>query len=278
MMPIGSFLRSLGFLIGAMALLSILETVIPCFRLDLERRRHLGTNVTLTSLTLGLNFVFNAAAVLASAALATRMNGLLSRGALTPFVTAMLAVVLLDASTYVCHRLMHVVPFLWKAHSVHHSDRLVDVTTTLRFHPVETAWRFAFLIVPILVLGIPPEAVAVYRVVSAFTGIFEHMNVKLWPPLDTALSLVMGTPNMHKVHHSRLVTETNTNYGNILSIFDRLFSTFTPSARAGAVRYGLDDFDADSLRLRALFHRPFFTAKPAPKRRAPPISAGAGPV
>jgi sterol desaturase/sphingolipid hydroxylase (fatty acid hydroxylase superfamily) len=95
-------------------------------------------------------------------------------------------------------------------------------------------------------------------VTSAFMALFEHMNVKLWQPLDTALSFVVGTPNMHKLHHSRVATETNTNYGNILSLFDRVFGTFTPSARAASVQCGLQDHeDAETQRLRGLLRLPF---------------------
>ncbi len=118
---------------------------------------------------------------------------------------------------------------------------------------------------PVWVLGLPVSAVAVYRVVSAFISLFEHMNVKLWQPLDTALSLVVGTPNMHKLHHSRVATETNTNYGNILSLFDRAFRTFTPSACVASVQCGLPDHDdPESQELRGLLRLPFRHGGTAP--------------
>jgi len=168
-----------------------------------------------------------------------------------------IGVIALDASTYACHRLMHILPPLWRAHRVHHSDPLVDVTTALRFHPIETLWRFLFIVVPAWALGLPLRAVAVYRVVSVWFALLEHMNVKLWQPLDSALSLVVGTPNMHKVHHSRLPAETNTNYGNIFSLFDRALGTYTPSARASFVHYGLNGHDdADTQQLGALLRLP----------------------
>jgi sterol desaturase/sphingolipid hydroxylase (fatty acid hydroxylase superfamily) len=257
MMTTGSFLQNLGLLLAAMVFLALLETALPFFGTD-WRRRHAGPNLALTAMTLSLNLGFNAASVLVTAWLSSRGFGLLASASLNSAATVLVGIVVLDASTYVAHRLMHVLPALWSAHRVHHSDPLVDVTTSLRFHPIETLWRFAFIIAPVWVLGLPVRAVAAYRVVSAFVAIFEHMNVKLWQPLDTALSYVIGTPNMHKIHHSRQPTETNTNYGNIFTLFDRALGTFTPSARAPSVDYGLTGLDdARTQRLGGLLALPF---------------------
>jgi sterol desaturase/sphingolipid hydroxylase (fatty acid hydroxylase superfamily) len=232
------------------------------------RRRHLVSNVLLTGITLGLNFALNAGAVITTGWLDARGFGALSTAPWSLSSKILVGVVALDATTYVCHRLMHVLPPLWKVHSVHHSDSLVDVTTALRFHPIETAWRFAFIVIPAWLLGLPMEALAIYRVLSAFMAIVEHTNVKLWQPLDTALSLLVGTPNMHKLHHSRHESETNTNYGNILSLFDRALSTFTPSARAEFVDSGLEGYDGDEVQrfgglLSLPFRRPESSAAPS---------------
>jgi sterol desaturase/sphingolipid hydroxylase (fatty acid hydroxylase superfamily) len=130
---------------------------------------------------------------------------------------------------------------MWRFHRVHHSDAFVDITTTYRTHPVETVWRFLFAIVPIRLLGLPAEALLIQRLLQATNGVIEHANIRLWPPLDRVLSLVWVTPNVHKMHHSRLVNETNSNYANLLTVYDRLLGTFTPAARASSVVYGLDD-------------------------------------
>jgi sterol desaturase/sphingolipid hydroxylase (fatty acid hydroxylase superfamily) len=160
------------------------------------------------------------------------------------WVQIIAGVVLLDFSAgYVAHRGLHLVPFLWRFHRVHHSDDFVDVTTTYRTHPVETVWRFLFVLVPVRLLGIPVQAVVIQRLVSAANGIFEHGNIRVWGPIDRVLSLLWVTPNVHKIHHSRERSETNSNYGNVLTIYDRLFGTFVPSERAGSVEYGLDEAD-----------------------------------
>ena len=251
-------LRSLAGVLVAMALLAVVETVLPFSRKHDWRRRHAIPNIALTALTLGLNIAFNAVGVLLTAWLSARGYGLLSGASLPPLAMVLTGVIALDASAYACHRLMHVLPPLWRAHRVHHSDPLVDVTTALRFHPIETCWRFIFLVAPAWALGLPGEAVATYRVVSVGFALLEHMNVKLWQPLDGVLSLVVGTPNMHKVHHSRQVIAANTNYGNILSLFDRVLGTFTPSSAARAVEYGLAGYDAAAAQqFGALLRLPF---------------------
>jgi sterol desaturase/sphingolipid hydroxylase (fatty acid hydroxylase superfamily) len=98
---------------------------------------------------------------------------------------------------------------------------LDHVKPTYRTHPVETVWRFFFVIVPVWMIGIPALAVVIQRFVSAANGIFEHSNTRLWGPLDRVLSLVWVTPNVHKIHHSRELAETNSNYDNVLTIYDR---------------------------------------------------------
>jgi len=151
----------------------------------------------------------------------------------------------------------------------------VDVTTALRQHPIEGLWRFGFIMAPAWALGVPAEAVAIYRVVSALVGLTEHMDVKLWEPLDTALSWVFCTPNMHKVHHSRLATLTDTNYGNIFSLFDRVFGTFTPPSPARDVDFGLAGYDeVDMQQFGALLRLPFrepnrSSARHEPQRDVP---------
>jgi sterol desaturase/sphingolipid hydroxylase (fatty acid hydroxylase superfamily) len=174
-------------------------------------------------------------------------------------VQVIVGVLILDFSAgYLAHRALHFVPVLWRFHQVHHSDDFVDVTTTYRTHPVETVWRFLFVFVPVWLIGIPALAVVIHRLVSASNGILEHGNIRLWRPLDRMLSLVWVTPNIHKIHHSRQRAETNSNYGNVLTLYDRLLGTFTPSERAESVVYGLDEVDSARIgSFGALMSMPF---------------------
>lgn len=268
-MEIDAFLRRSALLLLAMAMLAIVETLLPFSRKREWRRRHLLPNLQLAAVTLGLNFAFNAGAMLITEWLTARGFGLLAGAAVPPLAITAIGFVVLDAATYACHRSMHWLPPLWRAHRVHHADPLVDVTTSLRQHPIEGLWRFLFIMAPAWALGVPAEAVALYRVVSAIVALTEHMDVKVWEPLDTALSWVFCTPNMHKVHHSRLATLTDTNYGNIFSIFDRVLGTFTPPSPARDVDYGLAGYDeTESQQFGALFLLPFREPDPSSTRHA----------
>jgi len=267
-MPIDAYLRNVSVLLAAMAMLTIVETLVPFSRKREWRRRHRVPNLQLAAVTLGLNFVFNAGAVLITGWLAARGFGLLAGAAVPPLAMTAIGFVVLDAATYACHRSMHWLPPLWRAHRVHHADPIVDVTTALRQHPIEGLWRFWFVMAPAWALGVPVEGVALYRVVSALVGLTEHMDVKVWEPLDTALAWLFCTPNMHKVHHSRLAIETDTNYGNIFSLFDRAFGTFTPPSPARDVDYGLAGYDdADTQQFVALLRLPFRDVEGSPMRR-----------
>jgi sterol desaturase/sphingolipid hydroxylase (fatty acid hydroxylase superfamily) len=242
-MSLIELLQSIGGILAVMAVVTALEALLPYVRNPDARRRHRAPNLALVALTLSLSFVLQAGAVLVSAWLGARGIGLLAGAALSPPALLLLGIFVLDASTWACHRLMHRFPSLWRVHRVHHSDPLVDVTTTFRQHPIEGLWRFLFIMAPAWALGVPAEAVAAYRVISALVGLAEHMNVKVWEPLDRALTWVVCTPNMHKLHHSRLPIETDSNYGNLFSLFDRVLGTFTPPSPGRAVEYGLAGLD-----------------------------------
>jgi sterol desaturase/sphingolipid hydroxylase (fatty acid hydroxylase superfamily) len=193
-----------------------------------------------------LSFVTNWALASAAAVLAfwLRPAGVLSVTAWSPTVRIVLGVVLLDFSVgYLSHRALHMSSLLWRFHRVHHCDEFVDATTTYRTHPVETVWRFLFSVVPVWLVGIPAQAVVIQRLLQAGFGVMEHSNVRLPRAVDRVVSAVLVTPNVHKVHHSRKLDETNSNYGNVFTWYDRLLGTFTPGERAYTVVYGLDDAD-----------------------------------
>jgi sterol desaturase/sphingolipid hydroxylase (fatty acid hydroxylase superfamily) len=253
------FVVSVMVVCATMAAVTGIELAVPLFLRTAEARGRACANLGLTGLTFALNGALDSAAALIALAFALGEPGVMARLGIPLAVQIAAGIVVLDFSYgYLAHRAMHGSPLLWRVHRVHHSDPFVDVTTSYRTHPIEGFWRFLFLIVPVWILGVPVEGVVIYRLLSAINGIFEHANIRLWAPIDRALSLVWVTPNMHKVHHSRLCIETDSNYGNILSIHDRLLRTFTPTARALAVRYGLDVADPAQVKsLRALLMMPF---------------------
>jgi len=234
------FLLNITIILTVMAVGALIETAVPMFVAKPWRQGRRAANLGLTALSFISNWLL--ASLAAIAALTLRPAGALARLGSPMWLDVVVGIVVLDFSVgYVSHRTMHMWPAMWRFHRVHHSDEFVDVTTTYRTHPVETVWRFLFAIVPVWLLGIPAPAVVIQRLLQATNGVIEHGNIRLWPGLDRVLSLVWVTPNVHKIHHSREVSETNSNYANLLTIYDRLLGTYTPSGRAESVVYGLDD-------------------------------------
>jgi sterol desaturase/sphingolipid hydroxylase (fatty acid hydroxylase superfamily) len=150
-------------------------------------------------------------------------------------------VVILDLiAAYLSHYIMHQFGFLWRFHQVHHLDEMIDVTSDLRQHPLETIYRFAFLITGVTILGVPLSVVVIYQTVSALNALFEHSNIILNSKLDRILNTVIVTPKAHKVHHSSEQQFTDSNYGNIFSIWDRMFTTYRKIDKVENINYGLD--------------------------------------
>lgn len=254
-------LVNLGMIAGLMALLALVELAVPLFARGERAKGRATANFGLTALTVALNWALVSAAAIVARIFGSEGSGLLAQLALPLPALVALSIVTLDLCTYLAHRSMHALPALWRVHSVHHSDPFLDVSTTLRQHPLEGLWRYVWIIVPVWLLGLPASGVVLYRLLSVVQGLFEHANIRVWAQLDRALGRFWVTPNMHKFHHSRAQLETDTNYGNLLALFDRAFRTFTPSERAFGVVYGLDDVSPARARsfpglLRLPFARP----------------------
>jgi sterol desaturase/sphingolipid hydroxylase (fatty acid hydroxylase superfamily) len=255
------FLTNVSIILTVMAAGALLEFGLPLFAAKPWKRDRRAANLGLTALAFILNWLL--ASVSATAALTLRPAGLMTGLGWGTWAQMLTGIFVLDFSAgYLSHRTMHMWPAMWRFHQIHHSDPFVDVTTTYRTHPVETVWRFLFAMVPIWLLGIPAQAVIIQRLLQATNGVIEHANIRLWTPLDRVLSLFWVTPNVHKVHHSRDVAETNSNYANLLTVYDRLLGTYTPAARAASVVYGLDDADPSrTASLPGLLSMPFQTAE-----------------
>lgn len=155
------------------------------------------------------------------------------------WVVFAIALVLLDLSEYVYHRFMHGLPPLWKLHLVHHSDRIVDVSTVLREHPLETFVRLTSTLFWTFLFGVPAWCLIFRQILQIWFTIYTHANVRLPERLDHAISLILVTPNMHQVHHHYRLPLTDMNYGDILSIWDHLFGTFQREKAENLV-FGVD--------------------------------------
>jgi sterol desaturase/sphingolipid hydroxylase (fatty acid hydroxylase superfamily) len=152
-----------------------------------------------------------------------------------------LGVLALDLTEYLRHRISHRVPWLWRLHRVHHTDRQIDVTSSLRSHPLEQALRPLFDATAILLVGIVPLALAVHALLQIATLLFQHANVALPAALDRWLAWITPTPAYHLVHHSRRRLQTDSNYGACFTLWDRLFGSFQPND--AELVLGLDGFD-----------------------------------
>src|SRR5689334_18034831 len=255
-MTVREFLTNVLFILTVMGVGAALEIAVPFFAAKREGDRR-GANLAFTGLGFLVNWLLASTAAILAVTL--RPAGLMSATAWSPTLRIVFGVVLLDFCVgYVSHRTLHMSPCLWRFHRIHHSDDFVDVTTTYRTHPVETVWRFLFSVVPVWLVGIPAQAVIMQRLLQTSFGIIEHSNVRLPCAVDRVLSTILVTPNLHKIHHSRLITETNSNYANVLTLWDRMLGTFTPSYRAYTVQYGLADSDPATLgSFPALLAEPF---------------------
>lgn len=258
-MSLGEFLTNVSIILAVMAIGALIEVAVPMF-VAKPRRDRRTANMGLTAVSFLSNWLL--ASLAALAAVKFRPTGLLAALDWPLWAQIVIGIVVLDFSVgYLSHRTMHLWPFMWRFHQIHHSDPFVDVTTTYRTHPVETVWRFLFAVVPIWALGLPAQAVMIQRLLQATNGVLEHANVRVWPWLDRALSLVWVTPNVHKIHHSRQVAEANSNYANLLTVYDRALGTYTPAERATSVVYGLHNVDpAQVSSFRGLLSMPFETS------------------
>jgi len=270
MTTFGSFvagLETIAAILAVMAIVAAVEVAIPLHARGRWNRLHLGPNLALTFLTFATNLCLNVALLALVVALERSGFGLLRWLPLPPLAAGIIAVAALDLSFYAAHVSWHTFPALWPYHAVHHSDPTVDVTTTIRQHPVESLLRYAAMGAMVLIVGPSPFAFALYRAASAVNGLLEHANVRAPRRLDGLLALVTTWPHMHKVHHSRTATQTNSNYGNLFSVWDRLFGTFTPSHEGTAIVYGLAGLDRPELQTtRALLAQPFRGRGPDPAR------------
>ena len=176
-------------------------------------------------------------------------------------------IVVLDLMMYLQHVMFHAVPLLWRLHMVHHADLDFDLTTGLRFHPIEILLSMILKMTIIVALGPPAICVLAFEIILNAMAMFNHGNIKLTPSLDRFLRLFVVTPDMHRVHHSIIVRETNSNYGFNFSAWDRLFGTYVaqPSKGHRDMIIGLSQFrDHRRLRLPWLLILPFVGEKRLP--------------
>jgi sterol desaturase/sphingolipid hydroxylase (fatty acid hydroxylase superfamily) len=232
--------RSL-ILAGGLVLFWIMEGIIPLFRLKYRKVPHAGLNLFFTFTTVVVNFAFAILIVEASRYAVANKFGLLYLVNLPVWLFAILGLLIMDLiSAYWIHFIQHQVKWMWKFHLVHHTDTWVDTTTANRHHPGESVFRASFTLLAVVVTGAPMWLVFLYQSLSAAFSQFNHANIHLPRWIDKPLSWIIVSPDMHKVHHHHTQPLTDTNYGNIFSIWDRLFGTFVYVKDMDTLHYGID--------------------------------------
>lgn len=242
------------FFFGILGIMALWERLSPSRRLSVSKPLRWGSNLGLVVLnTVLLRAGFPLAAVGFAAIAAEQGWGLLNVVALPGWLAILLSVMALDLVIYWQHVMFHALPTLWRLHKVHHADRDFDVTTGLRFHPIEIFLSMGIKIAAIALLGAPPVAVLIFEVLLNATAMFNHGNVSLPRSVDRLLRWVVVTPDMHRIHHSVIVQETNSNYGFNLPWWDYLFGTYRARPAKGnqGMTIGLTEYQ-NTLRVAQL--------------------------
>ena len=236
-------IQKLGWIVGTMTFFWILEGAFPAFKYNYKKWQHSRTNFVLLGTTILINVLFGILALSVFQWVATEQVGLLGMIELPVWAELVMGLMLLDfVAQYGVHYLLHKFGPLWRFHMIHHSDTHVDVTTGTRHHPGDYVFREIFSLLAVVVGGIPFGFYMVYRILTVLCTYFTHSNIALPAKLDKVLSYVIVTPSMHKFHHHFEQPWTDSNFGNILSIWDRLFGTFV-YGDSNKVKYGLDVLD-----------------------------------
>ena len=224
----------MGVFISILLLMMGVEALFPRKNRALGRTHRWASNLLIVIIdSIFVRFLFPIVAVGVAALSVKNGWGLLN---LTPFpswLEIVVALILLDLAIYWQHVAFHRIPFFWSFHKVHHVDRDIDVTTGLRFHPIEIVFSLLFKLGVVLVLGAPVLAVILFEIILNGCAMFNHSNVKLPLSVDRVLRRFIVTPDMHRVHHSIHMHETNSNYGFSISLWDRIFKSYNDQPQDG---------------------------------------------
>ena len=251
----------LSVFLGIFAVMALWEVAAPRRERRFTRLKRWPNNIGIVVVnTLVLRLAFPVAAVGMATVAEAGGWGLLNSHAPPAWLAVVIAVVLLDLAIYLQHVMVHAVPAFWRLHRMHHADLDFDVTTGARFHPIEILLSMMIKLLVVAALGAPPVAVLIFEVMLNASSMFNHGNVRIPEGLDRVLRWLVVTPDMHRVHHSALRRETNSNFGFSLPWWDRLFGTYRAQPAAGhdAMTIGIEQFrEPGDLRLDRMLIQPF---------------------
>lgn len=251
----------LGAFTGIFVAMALWELLAPRRRQAIRRRGRWPSNLGIVVLdTLLVRLLFPVAAVGVALLAETRGFGLLHVLEVPAWLGFVVSVLLLDLTIYFQHVLFHAVPALWRVHRMHHADLEFDVTTGARFHPLEIVLSMAIKLGVVAALGTPAVGVVVFEVLLNATSMFNHGNVRIPGRVDAVLRWLIVTPDMHRIHHSIVPRETNSNFGFNVPWWDRLFGTYRAHPAAGheGMTIGIEQFrNSRELWLDRMLVQPF---------------------
>lgn len=247
-------------LVGGITFFWVLEGALPLFQFQYKKWKHALPNFFFTATTVLINFSLAFLLLATADWVQTHEFGIINWLPEMPlWLYVVLGVLFLDFfGAYLAHYVEHKIKPLWMIHLVHHSDHKVDTTTANRHHPLESFIRFGFTLFGVFIVGTPIAIVMLYQSLSLVATQFTHANIKMSKRVDTLLSYLIVSPDMHKVHHHYVLPYTDSNYGNIFSIWDRMFGTYMHLDREKIV-YGVDTFpdEKTNSQLWSLLKQPF---------------------
>lgn len=234
--------RSL-ILVAGITVFWLIENAFPLFNFKYKKWQHAGINIFLTITTIVVNFVLAFILLLTADWSIANHFGLLQWLPSMPlWAYTLIGLLFLDFfGAYLVHLIEHKTKFLWRFHIIHHTDTWIDTTTANRHHPGESVIRFIFTTMGVLLVGSPMWMVFLYQTLSVIATQFNHANIAIPKKLDNVLSYIIVSPDMHKVHHHYVLPYTDSNYGNIFSVWDRLFGTYMTLPKEEII-YGIDTY------------------------------------
>lgn len=235
----------MGFFLGILAVMAVWELAAPRRRQDIPRVLRWSNNLAVVALdTLVVRLSFPILAVGLAVFVEERGWGLLNLYEIPIWLGIVISILVLDLAIYLQHVMFHAVPALWRLHRMHHADLEFDVTTGLRFHPVEILLSMGIKLAVVAALGPPAVSVLIFEVLLNATSMFNHSNIDIPGPIDRTLRLFIVTPDMHRVHHSIMPHETNSNFGFNLPWWDRSLGTYRAQPEKGhlGMTIGIEQF------------------------------------
>lgn len=247
-------------LVGGLTFFWLLEGGLPLFKFKYNKWKHAIPNIFFTITTIIINFALAFLLLKSADYVMANDFGILNwLPSLPIWLYVVIGILLMDfIGAYLPHFIEHKVKPLWMIHLVHHTDHKVDTTTANRHHPLESIIRYTFTLLGVFIIGAPIGIVMLYQSMSLIATQFSHANIKLPRKVDHALSYFLVSPDMHKVHHHYVLPYTDSNYGNIFSIWDRMFGTYMELDRDKLV-YGVDVFpnEKENGNVWSLLKQPF---------------------